>query len=658
MSLSNPVSYRPDIDGLRTIAVLSVVLYHFGFPVPGGFIGVDVFFVISGFLITSLLKRQIEQDSFSLSTFYARRIKRLLPALYVVLIASLAIFWSVLLPNDFVSFAKSLIYITIYLANIFFWREHGGYFATENEETPLLHTWSLAVEEQYYFVWPFILLFGYRFFSKQLLVALLATLLVFSIWFSEFATLKTIGAAYYLLPTRFFELLVGSLLAIALQENYRCPNKYSNLLSLTGLGLIIYSCFNLSANDNFPGYNAIPPTFGTAMIIFAGTNNRGFITKLLSTKSMVLIGLMSYSIYLWHWPIAVWSNYTALEKNSVSQTILLTLTLLASYLSWKLVETPLRKISCSNKQVYFYFLVIPALLTCVTAAYIIQHSGMPARFSERVNEMDIAINSLPNKERAGCHVARRSYLSLPSEDCWFGASGSQKAAFMLGDSYANHFSGFIDEIAKDASIAVKDYTMDSCAPLVNIMAGSNLSSAEQCDKRNKQALSHLLDSEENYSYVIFASNWSSLKGSHLYTVSGQKLDVDNNISAISEAYRSFLSELQSKDIKAIFIGETPSLKDHNHKCHIKNAIFNSQLDCQAEIVRNGVYSELISTLKNEFPEIISIEIKDTLCEQTQCKSQLGGIPLYRDKGHLNDIGARLISKEYLKSNPNPFEGNR
>ena len=233
------MQYRKDIDGLRTIAVALVILNHAGFTFfSGGFIGVDVFFVLSGFLITTIIYPKIQDKTFEFGWFLSRRIRRLMPVLFVVMGVSALVFTFTLLPSDLVLFYKSLISISLYLGNFFFWIEHGGYFAGTTQEVPLLHTWSLAVEEQYYFIWPLALTFLLKIFNTKTTVIVSILGLIFSIWFSQWATEVTVGAAYYLLPTRFFELLAGSCLAMVWHKCQINNSVTHHLLSITGLALI------------------------------------------------------------------------------------------------------------------------------------------------------------------------------------------------------------------------------------------------------------------------------------------------------------------------------------------------------------------------------------------------------------------------------------
>ena len=292
----NAAAYRPEIDGLRAIAVLSVVLYHFGMPgIPGGFVGVDIFFVISGFLIGGILWADLrETGRIRLARFYLRRLRRLAPAYFAMAAATLLMGWLILLPFEFREFGKSLIAATVYLSNIHFYRE-AGYFDGVSEEKPLLHTWSLAVEEQFYIVLPFLLLALVRW--RPTLPMILAALAALSLTACLWLTPHSPTAAFYLFPFRAWELLAGVLLAIAGQEN-KARYALHPALSWAGLALILASITLIRA-EGFPGWQAILPVAGTLLILMNGRDANP-VNRALMHPAPVFIGLISYSLYLWH----------------------------------------------------------------------------------------------------------------------------------------------------------------------------------------------------------------------------------------------------------------------------------------------------------------------------------------------------------------------
>ena len=414
------MNYRSDIDGLRTIAVFLVILNHAGFSIfSGGFVGVDVFFVISGFLITTIIYTALQQNTFSMTWFLGRRIKRLMPVLLFILLITTIVFSFIMLPQDLMKYYRSVIWVVSYIGNFFFWREHGGYFDGGSAEVPLLHTWSLAVEEQYYFIWPLILVIAYKYLgSKGTITAAIIGCIAATI-FSQWGTEVTIGAAYYLLPTRFFELLVGSCLALGWNYLPKSNQIFSHCLSLLGLALIIGSALMLNEHSAFPGYNALYPVIGTALIIYS---SNGIVNKLLSFRPMVYTGNISYSLYLWHWPILVLFRYTAVELTLFNQIFAISLTYILSVLSYKYIEQPCRNLKAFRfKPIAINYYAIPSAVLIIIALVGINFNGYQQRFPEKIIKMEQALNSHTSDSRYLCHSPYRDSESLPNSSCIFGA---------------------------------------------------------------------------------------------------------------------------------------------------------------------------------------------------------------------------------------------
>jgi peptidoglycan/LPS O-acetylase OafA/YrhL len=297
------MDYRREIDGLRALAVLPVILFHAGFETfSGGFVGVDVFFVISGYLITTNILAEIEQGKFSVVNFYERRARRILPGLYLVMLVCIPFAWFWLLPSDTRDFSQSLIAVSVFVSNILFWRE-SGYFGSAAELKPLLHTWSLAVEEQYYVLFPLFLTLFWK-LGKVFLLVTLGFVFVISLILAEWGAQNRLSAAFYLLPTRVWELLIGAFAAFYLSQVNR--QDFGRLLSevtgWSGVALITGAVFAFSKATPFPGFYALVPTIGTVGIILFATQ-RTTVGKFLGNKLFVGIGLISYGAYLWHQPL-------------------------------------------------------------------------------------------------------------------------------------------------------------------------------------------------------------------------------------------------------------------------------------------------------------------------------------------------------------------
>tara|TARA_B110000503_G_C7133897_1_gene407979 strand:- start:43 stop:2067 length:2025 start_codon:yes stop_codon:yes gene_type:complete len=381
------IKYRPEIDGLRTIAVVSVIIYHADFLMngnkilPGGFFGVDVFFVISGFLITSLMMSEFHKSgTISIPNFYLRRARRLLPALLVVMLASLPFAWLYLLPSQLINFSESLISTLLFGSNFLWHYSLQEYGAESGLLKPFLHTWSLAVEEQYYIVFPLILLAIYKWYKSHTIALLTAGLLT-SLLFAQWMTSVNASFSFYMLPSRFWELVVGALLANILHLHPQKDNDalLNKTMPTLGVFLIIYSFIFIGFDSGHPGFVTLIPVIGTMLIIWFASEGE-LVTKTLSNKSFVYIGLISYSLYLWHYPIFAFFRLEGLFDSNIGRIIAITLTFLLSAASVKFIEKPLRsKKRVSNSK--FYFLIAsPSAFIFVVSLLAIKNDGFENRF--------------------------------------------------------------------------------------------------------------------------------------------------------------------------------------------------------------------------------------------------------------------------------------
>lgn len=338
------MQYRKEIDGVRALAVLSVIFFHAGLPwFDGGYVGVDIFFVISGYLITSILKEDIQAGRFSLVDFYERRARRILPALFFVMLACLPAAWFILMPADWTEFAQSVAHVPAFVSNVLFSKQ-SGYFDVDAELKPLLHTWSLAVEEQYYLFFPLILLLSWK-SGKRGVLMILAIIAISSLMYAQHKLQTRPSSAFFLLPSRLWELLVGSMLAFAAPDQ-SSAHRYllrQQVGSMVGLFLMGYAIFAYDHMTPFPGLHALVPTLGAALVLHFSCE-RTIVGKVLSNKALVSIGLISYSAYLWHQPIlSLHRHWTLSDPALATRLSLICLTLLLAYITWRYVETPFRR---------------------------------------------------------------------------------------------------------------------------------------------------------------------------------------------------------------------------------------------------------------------------------------------------------------------------
>ena len=373
--------YRREIDGLRALAVLPVILFHAGFSgVSGGFVGVDVFFVISGYLITVIILEELAAGRFTVAGFYERRARRILPALFFVLLACLPLAWWLLLPTELVDFGKSVSAVAVFASNILFWLQT-DYFAATAEQIPLLHTWSLAVEEQYYLMFPLFMLAAWG-LGKRWLAGLIALVALLSLGWSEWLWRNSVEANFYLIPSRAWELMVGALAAFYLQKNQAAQGVMAQAASVLGLVLLGYAVFFFDDGIPFPSVYALVPTLGAVLLILFATSAT-WVGKLLASPPLVWVGLISYSAYLWHQPLFVFARLQALEEPSVSfMAGLCVMTLVLAWFSWRFVEKPFRDRSRFTRTQIFSGAVISSLLFIAVGATLVLTDGFAGRFAE------------------------------------------------------------------------------------------------------------------------------------------------------------------------------------------------------------------------------------------------------------------------------------
>lgn len=379
MTISN--HYRPEIDGMRALAVLIILLFHAGFDwASGGYIGVDVFFVISGYLITQYIVRDIENKQFSFSLFYIRRIKRLFPALFATLLLTFVCAFFVFSPSDLERLGGSIQYAALSISNFFFWQE-SGYFNEGSEIKPLLHMWSLAVEEQFYFIWPAIIVFVLLLFTRLALVLFLIVASIISLCLNSYYLTDHASTVFFHLPFRIFEFSIGALCFFYPISKWH-NTILKNIMTITGMFLIGFPVLFFDHNTTFPGFNALMPCIGTALIIVSG---QSFIARhFLSHKFMVKIGLISYSVYLIHWPLMVFYKYLIfIEINLIEQIGLIVASLLLGFLMWKFIERPFRYTKNPDSKVKFWLKFIILIGSVLGIGYFSQiNKGWPNRYPQ------------------------------------------------------------------------------------------------------------------------------------------------------------------------------------------------------------------------------------------------------------------------------------
>jgi len=447
--------YRPEIDGLRALAVIPVILFHAGFQFfSGGFVGVDIFFVISGYLITTIILTELEAGQFSILNFYERRARRILPALFLVMATCLPFAWLWLMPSDAKEFSESAMAVLVFASNIFFWQQ-SDYFDSATELKPLLHTWSLGVEEQFYILFPMFLMFAWRLGRKRI-VALLAIVALLSLALAEYGIGRMPVATFFLLPTRGWELALGSLIAFFRRGKGcdRFPPALYQVLSLTGLGLIIYSILAFTRETPFPGLSALIPTVGAGLIILCALPET-LVGRLLTNRVLVGIGLVSYSAYLWHQPLLSFARHRSLTEPSdfvIAGLVVLTFGL--AYLTWRYVEVPFRRKDIVTKGVLWRCSLASAVVIAASAGSLQLNPSdsqgkMPAEIEKLYRFRTCFLSQSQTFEtllQNHCHVAQGSSIQVSSTRL-----RPSRRYVLYGDSVAAHlYPGLLSVVGEHA----------------------------------------------------------------------------------------------------------------------------------------------------------------------------------------------------------------
>ncbi|MGD8162339.1 acyltransferase family protein [Pantoea sp. FN0307] len=638
------IKYRPDIDGLRALAVLLVVLYHAKFPIPGGFVGVDVFFVISGFLITRIIDKEIRESQFTYTSFYVRRVKRLIPALFFMLMIVSVYCSYYLMPDDLMSYGKTALLSLLGVSNFYFYW-HTNYFESSSFE-PLLHTWSLAVEEQYYIFWPVILMAANKVKKRGVKAVVFCILFFASVFLSWYYVNQDKNLAYMMLPFRFFELMSGALLAINLTK-IEMHSKLNDITSVLGLSLIIGSAFLLNDNSSFPGISALPVTLGSTLLI---ASSGGIVNRMLSFSPVVYIGRVSYSFYLWHWPFIILAVYRGIELDTFNASLLVLAAFLMSCISYHFIENPFRRLS-KAVIVFPAVYVLPLCCAYLFMVYLNNTSGMKWRIDGMFNELD---------DKNSAHIVRSACTEKMKigniNECWLGVKKDTPDALMIGDSFGNAATPFIDVLAKNAGIMVTD-TMRSTTPSLPGVYVSRIDK-KMPDDEITRVLKYTRDRIEyarNVKMVIISDYFDQYNEKNptfrIYNANGEV--VNDKVFAMRE---QVIRDLLSKGVKVFIVARPFKAIGRNEIARLRALKMRHVLLSSVLIKPKEPRNERVEyRLKRKFPEITIIDFNDVLCNAEGCSPFVNGDIIFRkDGGHLNYTSAAKIGALYLEEFKNPL----
>jgi peptidoglycan/LPS O-acetylase OafA/YrhL len=654
--------YRSEIDGLRAVAVLPVILSHAGFETfNGGFVGVDVFFVISGYLITSILIDELDRGDFSIIRFYERRARRILPALFVVVLACMPFAWAWMMPSQLTDFSESVMAVVLFFSNILFWLEE-GYFSTSSALKPLLHTWSLAVEEQFYVFFPLFLVLIWRRTRgpahRHALEAVLAVG-VASFILSLVLERQAPSANFYLAPSRAWELMMGAACAFRTPENL---SKWSGAASLAGLALIGAAVVGYDENTPFPGVYAMAPVVGTSLVILFAVPGT-FTARILSTAPMIGIGLISYSAYLWHQPIFAFARLRSLtEPGPVLMWGLVALTLVLAWISWRWVEQPFRNPAVSPLQTQASVFAAAAgaailLGTVGLSGHVLK--GFPTRFSP-----EALLFVKTGKLRAGreCHFDENRLLTAhPQSQCRNPNAAGVVSVMILGDSHALALSDSLGKELSEAGIGYYEVSYGGCVPLAGfkrMRAGAD----SACSDFNEAAIRYAAAADIDtlvlmgrFPLYLYGKRFGNGEGGREHGDHGAvdmldspSPDERSRRMRVLEAYESRIRELAQR-FKVVLVYPVPEAGWNVPAQAFRLAVLQGgaptlstsyvrYLDRTAEI------NDLFDRLAAELPGIYPARVQEALCSGgKRCLNADRSGAYYVDDNHLSEAGAQLVT---------------
>ncbi|WP_319782280.1 acyltransferase family protein [Oceanisphaera sp. IT1-181] len=640
MSSSLLRRYRPDIDGLRAVAVLAVIVFHFNSSwLPGGFVGVDIFFVISGYLITgNILNDNASEKGFSWKEFYRKRALRILPVLFFVVFVTFFVGNFILLPQDSLDLTYSSLAAVFSSANIYFtYFLDVSYFADDSSHKPLLHLWSLGVEEQFYFIWPLILVFFITKVNRVSSYVGFLAIIVSSFVMAEIMLQVNPMFSYYMLPTRAGELLIGGVFSyVVFNHNVGrfLGSAASNFLSLVGALLIIYSMVFLDSSKNFPGINALLPTLGAGLVILSGASNKiVIVNKLLSFRYVVLIGLISYSLYLWHWPVLAYYRYIFGSVDGWIQLLLIFIIVMLSIISYFFVEKPTRKLKMSFKKVMFRGVGAPAFAFSCLAVVVILTKGFGTYYFD--NNYKATIEQLkPDSPAYAYNYICQSVLLdedyLSRRECIIN-SDVEPTVLLWGDSNAAHYVGVIGAIAKEVDFSFRNIAHSSCPPLLN-GAGKYIHGDALSKRSCKESIELVKKNLGKYEVIIIAAAWDT------YFSNNQDLMSDLNDTILF---------LEKEGKKIIVVGNVPIFANVDKSCKQKS-IKISSVECEGDkpVYTKSIANPAIEKLVSTYVTVNYFDIWEYLCEGELCFNSLDNRLIYFDGWHLSMSGSWYLG-EYI-----------
>jgi len=630
------LKHRKDIDGLRGIAIIPVILYHLNVPFfSGGYLGVDIFFVISGFLITSIIHDNIKEQNFSLLDFYERRLRRIIPILYLILILSIPLTLINFIEADSRNFFESLFAVVTFSSNFLFWLEEGEYFTRENSLKPLLHTWSLSIEMQFYIVFPLIIIILEK--IKKFKIIILSLICFLSFLIANWLSFTNPDAAFYLSLTRIWELLLGSLCALFKISHKTLKNK-SEYTCYISLIIIFLSIFFFNDKTLHPGFFSLFPVLATCFLILYSEESKSF-KKILQFGPLSLVGLISYSLYILHFPMIAFLGYIDINLSYKIIFIFLILLFSISYFSWVYIETPFRKKKKISKK---FFLKLYFSLSIIFAVV-----GLSGHFLIKDKTDDFVNNQFDSPR-----------FSI------------KDSIMILGDSHAGHYAWGLKQYFGENK--VDDFSSNGCIPFFDFDRIDSRFKEGVCPREMNQALGQF--SEDPKYKILIMSNMgpvyldgTTFKNKGEARIKGLKLtlknfdDINDNWKLFEIGMRNtfdFLSTLDT-DKKVFYVVDIPELGLTERQCDVNGKILNFKnfnfllkkpnfKNCFVKekeyLKRSKRFNDLVNKIGDDYPKITIINTSNFLCKNQICKGIKDNQKLYKDADHLSKFGSLYLSK--------------
>jgi len=631
------MKYRPEIDGLRSLAIIPVILFHSGVALfAGGYIGVDVFFVISGYLITSIIAGELEDSRFSYSGFYYRRAKRILPALFVVIAVTLpfSFFW--MLPEQHESYLDSLVYVSLFVSNFLFWKE-SGYFASSAEEKPLLHTWSLAVEEQYYLLFPLLIVGLWR-FGRNPVLATILLLSCLSLWLSQWGSAHKPEANFYLLLSRAWEIFAGAIAALLMLKKQPQGN---GLLAFVGLLCILISIFAYDESTPIPSLYALLPVVGTVLMLVYGQSNT-LVAKALSFGPLVYIGLISYSLYLWHQPILAFARLKGLPLDDAWLLMcLLGWTFVLAVATYKFVEVPIKKSSFYASKARLFGVVAAGLVVFIGYGNVASNSNY---FTLKYPAAAAMLEQTKwPAELSYSEACRIKYGA--DQYCLIKDIQQAPTAALIGDSHANHFYWGLSEYVEQKGGNLLLLGAGACPPFIGANRGFHPEHGYlRCFNRTDKLYQSVIDNSAiKEVYIAFRGDEYLRDDVSLHDVNGE-ITNGNNLTKSVLFLRKTIGLLKAAGKKVVLISDLPDLPMSLETC-IKNDYVLQQATGCLDLPLNSMssaYTALLAAMAMTKELVIFPTYSFT---NQQFPSGDAGLT-YRDSTHLSYKGSMYFGPMY------------